>query len=325
MKMKLVINKWTGGVMLAGLSLISLPVVAQEVAREENGIATPQGATPETTNGTQAGLLPIKVWSSVSHQFESDIEDTPGSVSITRFNVGVGIPVQLTEDWTLNNNFRYGLDYFDFHDIPSPWQTINTLTASTLAQWHANENWSYYGGMFIRSSSESGQSIDRGASIGGLIGLNYTFNENLTLGGGIAAMSQVTDDPLVLPLITAKWRFAEPWVLEAGLSDIATTGYGVDAKWEFSDEWDFTFGLQFHRSRFRIEGSGPSLNGVGQESALTLFADATWHPDPKVDLGGFVGLAAGGKLRLENSRGDELAENDYHTAAILGLKAAVRF
>jgi len=59
--------------------------------------------------------------------------------------------------------------------------------------------------------------------------------------------------------------------------------------------------------------------------AVTLFADATWHFTPQIDLGAFFGLAAGGQLRSEDSAGRKIAESDNNTVAILGLNASVKF
>ena len=112
---------------------------------------------------------------------------------------------------------------------------------------------------------------------------------------------------MLVPLFTVKWQFADDWRLDAGLTDVATTGYGAEVKWLFSDTWDFGFGLQYHKARFRIaspDGSGGE--GAGQEKAATLYADATWHATPKVDVDGFVGFAAGGNLAAYNNARDKV-------------------
>jgi hypothetical protein len=174
-------------------------------------------------------------------------------------------------------------------------------------------------------SAESKEGLDRGTTGGGLFGVNYKFSDTLTFGGGLAIFSQIKDDTTALPLITGKWQFLPDWRLDVGLTDVANLGYGVEAKWFLMNELDLSFGGQYHRSRFRIDGEGASSNGVGQESAMTIYADAAWHLTPHCDVGGFFGVAVGGKLRVEDHGGHELAELDYKAAPILGVKASLRF
>jgi hypothetical protein len=102
-------------------------------------------------------------------------------------------------------------------------------------------------------------------------------------------------------------------------------------KWLFSKEVEFTFGATVHRSRFRIDGEtawtprADTKDGVGQESGATFYADAMWHPCPDIDLDGFVGIAAGGKIRVDNANGDKLVDTTYKAAPVIGARVAFRF
>jgi len=321
MKIKSMLNKWNVGAVLASLYLIRLPVFAQDVEQLESGVSTP----PLEETPAPSGRLPITVSGGFSHQFNTDLHDNPGSFSISRAKLSLGVPVRINEAFTLGTVARYQFDSYEFDDIPNPWHNINTLSLASILQWHFDDRWTPYAGGFIKMSAESSEGLDHGVSGGGLLGVNYKFSDTLTFGGGLAIFSQIKDDTKALPLITGKWQFAPQWRLDVGLTDVANLGYGADVKWMFNNAFDFSFGGQFHRSRFRIDGAGASSNGVGQETAMTLYADATWHATPRCDVGGFFGLAFGGKLRLEDSGGHELAETDYDTAPIIGIKASLRF
>ena len=327
MKNKRVLNKWTGGTVLAGISLISLSAFAQDAESLDNGgVGTPAPQDQEQS-ADKSARLPMKVSVSGSHQFDSDIDNSGGqSFSISRFGVSLGVPIRFHEDFLLGTTVRYGLDSYDFSGGgSSPWENINTFSAASILQFRSSANLSYYGGGFVKSSAESGADMGDSFTGGGLFGVSYKVSDTFTIGGGLAVVSQLEDDANILPILTARWQFADQWRLNLGLTDVATVGYGADVKWQISPEWDFAFGVQFHKSRFRIDGTGASKNGVGEERAATLFADATWHPSPKVDLTGFVGIAAGGQLRLEDSSGHKLDDSNYDSAAILGLKASFRF
>jgi hypothetical protein len=329
MKKTHIMNQWTCRFALAGISLMGLSAFAQDAESLNNGTTAP--ATDDMVQSAdQSTRLPVTVSVGGSEQFNTDIDkNNAGSFSITRGNVGVTVPVRLNENFTLATSGRYGLDYYDFSDTPAgitPWKYINTVSAASILSYRDKGSaWSYYGGGFVKMSAESGVALNRAASGGGLIGFNYKFDDTLTLGLGIAGMSVLEDSARVLPIITAKWKFADNWVLDAGLTDVATAGYGVDVKWLFDKEWDFSLGAQFHQSRFRIDGAGPVQNGIATEEATQLLAGATWHASEKVDLMAFAGVAVGGKLKIADSQGDHEQEADYKTAGILGLKASFKF
>ncbi|HEX5399303.1 MAG TPA: DUF6268 family outer membrane beta-barrel protein [Verrucomicrobiae bacterium] len=331
MKMKFVTNKWTGGTLLAGLSLIGLPAFAQEAGNFNNGASAP----PESAQmaGAQGERLPITASVGIAEQFNSKVSNNGGpepTFSITRFNVGVKAPVRLNDKFQLGTSFRYGLDAFNFNSLPAgtatPWRNINTLQAASILAYKVDDTWSVYGGGFVKLSADSDVALGKGATGGILGGFNYKVNDTLDLGAGFAVANQIQTRAMFVPLFTARWQFADQWRLDAGLTDVATTGYGAEVKWLFSDAWNFGFGVQYHKSRFRIASpDGTGGDGAGQEKAATIYADATWHATPKVDVDGFVGVAAGGNVAAYDNARNKTWGYNYKPAPILGLKGSVRF
>lgn len=330
MKTKNITNKWTCRFALAGISLMGLSAFGQDMESMNTGATAPTEPGPAAA-GEQGGRLPMTATVGFAEQFNTKIDDNNGvnnaSFSISRFNVGLKAPVSLGNGYQLANSFRYGSDYYNFNGVsPRPWRDINTLQAASVLAKRLDETWTVYGGGFLKLSSASDVALGKGATAGLLAGFNYKVNDTLNLGAGLGVASQLQDKALIVPLITARWQFADDWSLNAGLTDVATTGYGAEAKWHFNDAWDFGFGVQYHNSRFRIESpDGSGGDGVGQEKAAAIYADATWHATPKVDLNGFAGFTGGGNLKIYNNSRTEIAEPNYKTAAILGVKASVRF
>ncbi len=332
MKTKMKMKRWTGGALLAGLSLMGLPVFAQEAQDLENSDVPTAPVEQMATNA--APRLPITASTGLAEQFNTKIDNAGGpnaTFSITRFNVGLKVPVRLNDDFVLANSFRYGLDAYNFNlsgIVSPPWQNVDTLQLASVLQWRMDDNWTIYGGGFLKMSADSDVALTQGTTGGILGGFNYKFSDTLSLGLGLAVVSQLQNSASVLPLITAKWQFADDWRLDVGLTDVATMGYGAVAKWHFNDAWDFGFGVQYHQSRFEIArpvGSPGVGNGVGQEKAASIFADATWHATPMVDVGGFVGFTAGGNLAVYDNHRDEIRGNNYDPAAILGVTGSIRF
>jgi len=320
MKNTTVINKWACRFALAGLSLIALPVLAQDTqnASSSEGIPAPDSQASDDKS------LPTTVSTGLSEQFNTGVA-TGGTMSVTRFNAGVAMPTRLTDTLVLSTSFRFGLDSYWFRN-DGPWHNVYGYTLSSILQAKINDKWSVYGGGMVRQNGEASTKFKDGITGGGIAGVNYKYSDTLSFGGGLGIMSQLEEHATVLPLLTANWKFAEDWTLKLGLSDVASTGYGLRVSYDLSKDWQFGAGLQHQKSRFRIKGyDSSSSGGVGQDQSTTLYADALWHATDKMDLNGFIGLATGGNLRVENATGTELGSSDYNTAAVIGVKASIRF
>jgi len=327
-------NQWTCRFALAGISLMAVSAFGADATSLDSSIVPGPAATPDAS-----GSLPVKVSVGGSEQFKSEIDrNNAGSFTLTRASLSVMIPVKLNEEFRLNSSFRYGLDYYSWSDIPvgtTTWDYINTLQGSSILAWQpADSDFSYFGGAFLKMSAESGVALNRATTGGAVIGLNYKVSDTLSIGGGLVMTTVLEDDASVLPLLLAKWQFADNWRLNLGMTDVATAGYGVAVNWLFSEEWEFGLGAQVHKNNFRIDGSkneflgasgANSRNGIATEQSATLYLNSTWHASEKVDFGGFVGIASGGKLKLADSSGNHQQKVDYKAAAIIGLNASVRF
>ena len=94
----------------------------------------------------------------------------------------------------------------------------------------------------------------------------------------------------------------------------------------YDEAWTFGFGLQYHKNRFRTDTHLPNSNeGVGQEKSTLLYASATWHADPKVDVTGFIGFALGGTVKTYDNSGSQTFYSKYDTAPVIGVKGSMKF
>jgi hypothetical protein len=286
-------------------------------AQEEEQLDT---AEPVPAAEQGAKRAPVQVTFGGSQQFKTDI-DGGGEFSISRFRAGLTLPLRFNDQFALATAIKYQLDGYDFDGAGDPWGTIETFTVAALLQYRLDEHWMVYGGPLLRTAAELGADLGDSTRGGAAIAAKYTVDENLSLGGGIIVIGQLEDDTLVMPILTLDWKFADEWRLKVGFTDLATAGYGAELLWDFHSNWQLAFGGAFHKSRFRLETD----DGIGQEKSFTLSAAATWSPNKTFSGTAFVGLAAGGNLRVEDSGGHKLGDSDYDPAAILGLKAAFRF
>src|SRR5262249_49669566 len=135
MKTKWSFSKWTGGAMLAGLTLASIPAFAQE-ADSLNSEIPASTATQPATDATASGMQPVSASAALSQQFYSKLKHHDFGFTLPRFNVGVLAPYKFSDDFRLDTSFRYGFDYYNWNFLPAgtsePWQNINTLTLASI-------------------------------------------------------------------------------------------------------------------------------------------------------------------------------------------------
>ena len=301
-----------------GMAGLCLPAIAQDNDPVDTG-------EPAPTAEQGADRPPVTFFAGGSRQFNTSI-DNGGNFSINRFRTGVGLPAKINDQWAVVAKFNYQLDQYDFGGGIQGWHNINTLTGVGLLQYRHDQNWLFYGGPIIRIAGE-GSSWSMATKGGGALGVNYIANDKLSFGGGIIVIGQIKENALVLPIITADWKFADQWSLKLGITDLATAGYGLTVAYDLNPEWQFTAGAQMHKSRFRINGNGPTTDGIGQESSTTLTIAATWTPEKAKAFSAtvFAGIAAGGMIEVETSNGTQLRNDSYDAAPVMGAKASFKF
>ena len=162
--------------------------------------------------------------------------------------------------------------------------------------------------------------------------LNHTYvgTEHILLGlfregDGVGVVSRIQDPLHAVPVLTDRWHFADRWRLALGYTDPAVIGYGVALTWECSPHWEFTWAGQYHNARFRITDSGASTYGVGEEQSFILGTGAAWKLNRQFSINAFASAVVGGKLRIEDTSGNELQESQYDATPILAVRADLRF
>jgi hypothetical protein len=102
--------------------------------------------------------------------------------------------------------------------------------------------------------------------------------------------------------------------------------------YRFLEDFEVAIGGGFRRERFRLnDDRGPApqpfsrRDGVGEEEASVLNARFIWDFMDPLQLEAYIGSTIDGEFRLENKRGDKIADADYDDAVYGGMRLGVRF
>lgn len=288
---------------------------------------TPQAQPlpPAAAAKPEAGTT-ITVIGGAGYQAEADVDNTDGNFSVQRFGAGLRIKSVLDESFTLRNALDYGYASYDFSDVAAAWSEVQTVNYKLLLDYDAGSDWTFYGGPVIGYAGENGSEFDESFTGGALIGANYHFSPTLTLGLGLLVTSQIEDDGKIAPIPMVNWQIQEDLCLKTIEGRPGLPGnLGIELAWAFAPQWELGGGLMTYSSRFRLSDSGDNADGVGEDTGMPVFVRLGWNPDEQLNLSLIGGSVMGGQIRIENSDGDKVAEEDYDPAAFIGAMVSYRF
>jgi hypothetical protein len=269
---------------------------------------------------------PYAVFTGYEHLFETDIKSN-GQFSRDSFMVGIGGRIAINESFGFSPRFAYELNSYDFTSGATPfrWDNVNQYTLLGLFDWRINEQWSVQGGPMVRSAGEGSASFDDGTVGGGMLGFNYLANKDLSLGLAIGVLSQLEDDPAIVPIPNIRWKFGDVTFRTGILQLGGRTGLGPDIAWSINEVVDLGVGAQYQRRRYRLDDHGFNKKGIGEETVAPLYARIAFHPVPEATLELFTGVAVAGEMKVQDDDGNQTFDRGYDAAPLLGLRGEYRF
>jgi hypothetical protein len=279
---------------------------------------------------------PTVVTLQYSHQFKVDVEDSGTEMARDTAFFSVAHRTKLSEKTSFFALGSYTLHQYNFSSNSGnayQWDDVHRMVIGGLFGHDLNDRWRLIGGGIVRSWGEGG--ADYGDSItGGLIGgFDYHPNEDFSIGLLIGAFSALEDSLALFPVPTLKWNFAEDWRLHVGMVSVVDPGVGAEVSWQVSETVSIGTGLTFQNRRYRLRDKTRVTGvfgrtddgGVGQETALPVFAIMQWKPTPKSSLDLLAGVTFAGNVRVESSAGGRISDDDYDPAPFVGLKGSIAF
>ncbi|MGH0030516.1 MAG: hypothetical protein ACQGVC_12045 [Myxococcota bacterium] len=254
-------------------------------------------------------------------QGETDLKDlNSGEFNFWLWNLGGDVSGEVADDVRLGFDADYTVIGYDFDDIATgePWETVHVVRLTPTFEISVTDEWSIVTGPFIEFSGEDDADFGDTISGGGLFGVGYRMSDDLSLGLGLVVRSEIEDDVYVQPWVRASWDATDD--LNVSLGTGSRRGGQLRVGYTFLDDFEAAFSGGFRRERFRLDDSGPTRDGVGQEEAIVGSLNLVWNFFENASAEVYVGLTADGEFRLENSRGHKIIDSDYDDAAMGGFR-----
>jgi hypothetical protein len=288
-------------------------------------IAADGGANEQP--GRQAGWSPFARGGYV-HQFDSDL-DAGGNFEVDRFFLQTGVSYSVGPRRRVSFSVGGGSDRYDFSGglglAGEPWARIDQLRLSVPVTWAFDDQWTLFAVPTLRYFGESGANSGDSATGGGLAGVSYRVNDSLTIGPGVGVLSRLEDSVNVFPILIVDWKITDRLSLETGRGLGATQGPGLALSYRLSETWNFSLGGRYESIRFRLDDNGPAPDGVGEDRSIPVYVSATYSRGRDLRFSAIAGMELNGQLRLEDSGGRRLAQDDYESTPFLGATFDIRF
>jgi hypothetical protein len=275
-----------------------------------------EGGPPEISGSAQAGI---------SYRDETDIDDG-GKFDAFGVRLGGRVGMELTDEWMVSFGANYEFNSYDFTSGPEFWEDIHTFRANAIFRYVLDESWRIFGGPLVTLSGDSDADTGDSLTGGGLAGAKKTVHEDLSVGAVVGAFSQIEDDTqfFIFPLVD--WKFAEAWSVHVGATALGSrVGPGAEVTYAANETWSFGGGLQMQNRRFRLADDGPVPDGVGEETAVPIYAKATYQASPDCSVDVHIGVTAGGNITVDDEDGDEQFDSDYDPAIQIGARVLCGF
>jgi hypothetical protein len=261
-----------------------------------------------------------------SHAFSTDFDKTPGSVAVSRAGAELGILIPTGEKSRLAVNLDWTTSFYDFKDatgfapgFSEPWSDIHAVDLSAIYSQPLGGKWGMVLGATIGSAGEEGAEFSDTLTYGGFGAVSHQCTETFSASLGLFVQSRIEDNVLIIPIPGIDWKISDEWRLATlnrpGLSLLYTP----------SKAWTFSLGATFEGKEFRLNDRDAAPEGVGRDRAVPIELGFEYAPSRNITLGGYAGVYAYRKFRLEDTNGNKISEFESEATPVVGLNIKFAF
>lgn len=222
-------------------------------------------------------------------------------------------------------------DYLDYSfsspsslGLTPPWGIVQRYGFSVPLSFQVWDDWSIGFAPSVDWVRENGASNSDSVVWGALVSGTKRFDDGNRLGLGVGVYDRI-DTTAVFPFLIVDWRLGDRWRLINPLPSGPTGPAGLELDYQFDGGWTAGVGAAWRVLRFRLSDTGPTPNGIGEERGAPIFLRVTRNFSDQMALHLYGGVVVAGKLRLENSSGGLLREDDFDAAPLFGATFIGRF
>ena len=171
---------------------------------------------------------------------------------------------------------------------------------------------------------ESGANEGDALTYGAVASVAKAFSPDLVLGLGVSAFRRI-DKTQALPFFIVDWKINDKWRVANPFEAGPTGGAGVEVIYSPDERWEIAEGLAYRSYRFRLSKTGPTPDGVGENSFIPLFLRVSRKLTKELRLDVYGAITTAGKLTVDNASGGGRYSDNYKIGPALGATLVYRF
>jgi hypothetical protein len=261
---------------------------------------------------------------------ETDFDSSIGTFEYITINAGINARTKIGDAGTLSVGFDAGLINYDIKpsatsvvgdaaSIGAEFDDITTLSLIGTYTDRTDEGSTWYIGGGLLSGAE--RDAEFGDSIDGLIagGYLHRVNNNLEIGIGVYARTQLDDDVLIVPVPQVKYTIDQRW-------SISTKGAGLKVNYKSSDALTYGISGEYESVSFRLDSTHAAApGGMVNQRGFPIAFYAQYAPNDLIQISGKVGSVIGSEIEILSTSGSEVATQDIETGVFGSIMVSFRF
>lgn len=261
-----------------------------------------------------------------TYDIETDFRGDGGSMSVFRSSSAVKIDHAFTEATSLRVGFDGEYSHYYFRNnsaVPGADDNSDSLDlyqfdVRPVLTHYFSPNFGLFAGVNISAAGMADADIGDSMSYAVLAGVNYKLGDNVWLGAGFVASTQLEDDAFVVPLLTLNWQVTPKLLL-------ASEGLGFRASYKFDNEWSAYAKIAYEFRQYRLDSGEVISDGAITDQAIPVTVGVTYTVGDSLDISAEAGVVAWRRMKFRDSGGDDVAADETDPAPFVGFSVRYSF
>ncbi len=262
------------------------------------------------------------------YRFNADL-DGGGTTGASAMILSLSRGKQIDERWRIGASLRADWEPWRFSNPVAfggiaPWENVVRIGLSVPVSYAADGGWRFAVVPSVEYAAETGADSGKAWVYGAVASAAKSVSADLTVGLGAGVFSQI-EKTVAFPYLVLDWKIDQRWRLANPFAAGPAGPAGLELSYAFSENWDAGIGGAYRSYRFRLDQSGPFPDGIGESRLVPAFLRISRKLGSEARLDFYAAAALNGRLKLEDSNGGDLVNEDYATAPMIGLSLSGRF
>jgi len=260
----------------------------------------------------------------------AEIRGVEADITTQHSGLSISTRAPITDLIKINASLSFEQSHYDFTDgqllfpgTTEPFDDLYALSARISFERKLEGNWSMLIGGDLGIAGELDADVGDSILGGGFIGATYARDKNLVISAGIAARTQIEDDPLVAPFAIIRMRIADRARFD---TTALPSGFSAAFVAEVNRQMEVSIFTGWQRRQWRLAGgSGRTHDGVFRDEQIPIGVGVTLRTGRHMEVGLRAGILVYRQIEILDSNGVSLRDFETDPSPFITFRVLFRF